>query len=134
MDIYSSNWTEDDNSNSSAAPDGAPEGMAPSGINNVLRAHQGAIKRYVDQQIPKVTAGTTTNYTLTYTVAPGALVDGMTHLVQFNATCGASPTLNVNSLGATPLHYFNGTTWVVVPAGYITANMVAHARSTDVAA
>ena len=123
MDIYSSNWNEDDNSNSTAAPDGAPEGMAPSGINNVLRAHQGAIKRYVEQQIPKTTAGSSTAFTLTYGVPPGALVDGMTHLVQFNATCGASPTLN--SLGAIPIHYLSNGTWAVVPAGFIVANTVA---------
>ena len=125
MDIYNSVWTEADSSNSTAAPDGAPEGMSPSGINNVLRAHQGAIKRYVNQQSPKTTAGTSTTYTLTYDVAPGALVDGQTHLVQFNATCGASPTLNVNSLGAIPLHYLSNGTWVVVPSGGILANTVA---------
>ena len=125
MDIYNSVWDETDANNSTAAPDGAPEGMAPSGINNVLRAHQGAIKRYINQQSPKVTAGSSTAYTLTYGVAPGALVDGMTHEVQFNATCGASPTLNVNSLGATPLHYLNAGTWVAVPSGGILANTVA---------
>ena len=42
MDISAANWSEDDNANTAAAPDGAPEGMAPSGVNNVLRAHQGA--------------------------------------------------------------------------------------------
>lgn len=124
MDIYSSNWDPIDANNDEAAPDGAPEGMAPGGINDVLRAHQGAIKRYVNQQSPLVTAGSSTAFTLTYTVAPGALVDGMTHLVQFNATCGAGPTLNVNSLGATPLHYFANGTWAVVPASAIKSGMV----------
>jgi hypothetical protein len=123
-DISASNWNETDASNTTAAPDGAPEGMAPSGVNDVLRAHQGAIKRWYDWTIPKTTAGTSTAYTLSYTVAPGALVDGMTHLVQFNATCGASPTLNVNSLGAKPLHIFAGGTWAAVPSGAITANMI----------
>jgi hypothetical protein len=107
MDIYSSNWVEDDNSNSTAAPDGTPESMAASGVNDVLRAHQGAIKRYVNQQSPKTTAGSTTAFTLTYSTAPGALVDGQTHLVQFNAANGNAPTLNVNSLGASPMHYFS---------------------------
>ena len=36
MDIEASNWNEDDASNAAAAPDGAPEGMAPSGVNNVI--------------------------------------------------------------------------------------------------
>jgi hypothetical protein len=123
-DIPASNWDETDANNTTAAPDGAPEGMSPSGVNNVLRAHQGAIKRWYDWTIPKTTGGTSTAYTLSYTVTPGALVDGMTHLVQFNATCGASPTLNVNSLGATPLHYYVGTAWAAVSASMITANMI----------
>ena len=97
----------------------------PSGINDVLRAHQGAIKRYVNQQSRKPPPDPVPPITLTYTVAPGALVDGMTHLMQFNATCGASPTLNVNSLGAIPIHYLSNGTWVVVPSGAILANTVA---------
>ena len=48
------------------------EGMAPSGLNDVLRAHQGAIKRWYDWTVPKLTGGTSTAYTLSYSVAPGA--------------------------------------------------------------
>ena len=107
-DVYASNWSETDASNNSASPDGMPEGMAPSGVNDWGRAAAGAIKRYVNQQIPKTTGGTSTAYTLSYSVAPGALVDGMTHLVQFNAANGAAATLNVNSLGAQPLRLFGG--------------------------
>ena len=88
MDISAANWNEDDNANTTAAPDGAPEGMAPSGVNNVLRAHQGALKRFYNWTIPKITGGSGTAYTLSYAVAPGALVDGMTHLVQFHAVNG----------------------------------------------
>lgn len=116
MDIGAPNWSEDDNSNVTAAPDGAPEGMAPSGVNNVLRAHQGAIKRFYTWSIPKPTGGTGSAYTLTYGVAPGALVDGMTHLVQFGAANGNAPTLNVNGLGAIPLHYHSAGAWRAVPA------------------
>src|SRR5918995_1027162 len=105
MDITAANWSEDDNANTAAAPDGAPEGMAPSGVNNVLRAHQGALKRFYSWTIPKNTGGSATAFTLSYAVAPGALVNGMTHLVQFHAVNGTAATLNVNSLGATPLHY-----------------------------
>ena len=92
MDIYSSNWDPTDANNDDAAPDGAPEGMAPGGINDVLRAHQGAIKRYVNQQSPKTTAGSSTAFTLTYSVAPGALYDGATHLVEFDQANGAAAT------------------------------------------
>lgn len=119
MDISAANWNEDDNANTTAAPDGAPEGMAPSGVNNVLRAHQGAMKRFYNWTIPKSTAGSGTAYTLSYAVAPSALVDGMTHLVQFHAVNGTGATLNVNNLGATPLHYHAAGAWRVAPPGLI---------------
>jgi microcystin-dependent protein len=124
MDISAVNWSEDDNANTTAAPDGAPEGMAPSGVNNVLRAHQGALKRFYNWTNPKITGGSGTAYTLSYAVAPGALVDGMTHLVQFHTVNAAGATLNVNSLGATPLHYHAAGAWRVAPPGLIDTDEV----------
>lgn len=110
-DIAASNWNEADASNSTAAPDGWPEGMAPSGVNDSGRAMMAATKRWYDQTIPLVTGGTSTAYTLTYSVAPAQLYDGMTHLVQFNAVNGANPTLNVNALGAKPITFYCGGSW-----------------------
>jgi microcystin-dependent protein len=124
MDISAANWSEDDNANTAAAPDGAPEGMAPSGVNNVLRAHQGALKRFYIWTNPKITGGSGTTYTLSYAVAPGALVDGMTHLVQFHAVNSTAPTLNVNSLGATPIHYYSAGAWRAVPAALWDADTI----------
>jgi hypothetical protein len=124
MDVYSSNWNEADDSNSTAAPDGWPEGMAPSGVNNAGRAMMGATKRYVDQQIPLVTGGTSTAYTLSYSVAPTALSDGMTHLLQFNAVNGAAPTLNVNLLGAKPLHFWSSGGWGAWPAFMVAIDQI----------
>src|SRR5215468_2883411 len=116
MDITQSNWNESDTSNTTAAPDGAPEGMAPSGVNDVLRAHQGAIKRWYNWTVPKLTGGTSTAYTLTYGTAPAALVDGMTHMMQFHAANGAGATLNVNGLGALPIQYYSAGAWRSLPA------------------
>jgi microcystin-dependent protein len=124
MDIAAANWNEDDNANTTAAPDGAPEGMAPSGVNNVLRAHQGALKRFYNWTTAKITGGSGTAYTLSYLVAPGSLVDGMTHLVQFHAINGVSATLNVNNLGATPLHYHAVGAWRIAPPGLIDTDEV----------
>jgi hypothetical protein len=98
--------------------------MAPSGVNNVLRAHQGALKRWYDWTIPKRTAGSSTAYTLTYDVAPGALVDGMPHLVEFDEANGASATLNVNALGAIPLHILKPAGWGAIPANTVVDGMV----------
>jgi hypothetical protein len=124
MDISQNVWQENDAANNTAAPDGAPEGMAPSGVNDVIRADRGAIKRWYNQSIPLLTGGSSTAYTLSYGVTPTALADGMTHLVEFNADCGASPTLNVGALGAKPIHYWTGTAWAVVPAATIKIGMV----------
>jgi microcystin-dependent protein len=124
MDIDAANWSSTDASNTTAAPDGAPEGMAPGGVNNVLRANMGAIKRFRNHLSPKTTAGTSTAYTLTYDVAPGALYDGATHLVQFHAANGAAATLDVNSLGAAPLHYYAAGAWRVIPTGLLGADQV----------
>lgn len=124
MDISQSNWTEADASNNTAAPDGMPEGMAPSGVNDWGRAAAGAIKRWYNQTIPLVTGGTFTAYTLSYAVAPTALADGQTHLVQFNAVNGAAPTLNVNALGAKPLHFYAGGAWGACPANMFAIDQI----------
>ncbi len=125
-DIPASTWSETDADNNTAAPLGFPEGMAPSGVNNGARAVMGAVKRWFNWTIPKTTGGTSTAYTLSYTVAPGALVDGMSHLVQFHTASGANPTLNANSLGGKPIYYYTGSAWAqVTAAGTIPANMIA---------
>ena len=124
MDISQSNWNENDNSNATAAPDGAPEGMPPSGVNDTLRAVMGAIKRWYDQLVPATTTGSSTAYVLGYAVVPTALADGMTFLVRFHAACGAAPTLNVNSLGAKPLHKFASGAWAALAAGDIAASQI----------
>jgi microcystin-dependent protein len=124
MDIGASTWTEIDDNNSQAAPDGAPEGMLPSGLNNTVRAMMGAIKRWFKWSTPATTGGTSTAYTLTYAVSPGALIDGMTHLVQFHAANGAAATLSINGLGAIPLHYHAAGAWRVAPPGLFDADEI----------
>ncbi|MFZ5784724.1 MAG: phage tail protein [Pseudomonadota bacterium] len=123
-DICASNWNEDDDGNIVPAPDGAPEGMAPSGVNNVLRAHQGALKRWYRWSTPATTAGTATAYALGYGVAPAALVDGMTHLVEFHVGNAVAPTLEVGGLGPLPLHYYAAGQWRAVPPALVGSNDV----------
>ncbi len=124
MDISQTNWTEADASNSTSAPDGWPEGMQPSGVNDSGRGMMGAIKRWYNQMIPLVTGGTSTAYTLSYAVTPTALADGQTHLVQFNAVNGAAATLNVNALGAKPLHFYSGGAWGACPANMFAIDQI----------
>ena len=117
-DIGAGNWNESDTNNNQPAPDGAPEGMSPSGVNDTIRAVMGALKRWFNWSSPKLTAGSATAYTLTYGVAPGALVDGMTHLVQFHASNGSGATLNVNGLGAKPLYAYSAGAWYQAPPAF----------------
>jgi microcystin-dependent protein len=114
-DIPSTDWSETDASNSQAVPNGWPEGMNPSAVNDAARMMMGATKRWYSWTVPKTTAGTATAFTLTYTVAPAALVDQMTHVVRFNAANGTAATLNVNGLGAKPLYYHSAGAWRVAP-------------------
>jgi hypothetical protein len=72
-----------------------------------------------------VTAGSSTAYTLSYSVAPTALADGMTHLLRFHTTNGAAATLNVNALGAKPLFAYIACTWMAAPAGAFPADFIA---------
>jgi hypothetical protein len=129
MDISQSNWSETDANNDTAAPDGFPEGMPPSGVNNAARMMMGAIKRWWDQYIPKSTdgAGTSSAYTLSYSVAPTALADGMVFLVRFdkvNALSGGATTLNINNLGAKPIYKWQGAAWVSVITGDLQASQI----------
>ena len=50
-----------------------------------------------------VTGGTSTAYTVSFVPAVTALQDGQLFLVQFTVANGASPTININTLGPIPL-------------------------------
>jgi hypothetical protein len=124
-DIAAANWSETDASNTTASPDGMPEGMAPSGVNNWGRAVAGALKRFWNKaNAVKTTGGTTSAYTLSYDVAPGAYYDGEIISFVVNATNAADATLNVNALGAIPLRLFGGN----LLAGALLANQIVQAR------
>ncbi len=104
-DISASNWSQTDASNTSTPPDGAPEGMAPSTVNNTMRAMMGAIKRFWDRANATVTStGSSGIYALSYTVAPSTYVNGETFSFRANHTNGSTgATLNISSLGARTL-------------------------------
>lgn len=122
-DIPNSTWSETAASNTAPVPNGAPEGWFPSDVNNWGRQCMGATKRFWDHiNVTETTGGTTTAYTLTYDVAPQQLWAGELFGFVVNATCGATPTLNVNALGAKSLRRWNGSTWATLGAGDIVAN------------
>ena len=76
-DIETSSWSEAAASNNAAPPNGMPEGMAPSGVNDSGREIMAAIKREWDRSHPTVASGGSANaQTLSYSVNPTALVQG----------------------------------------------------------
>lgn len=111
-ELSGSTYSETDASNSSAAPNGFPEGMPPSGVNDSARGLIGAVQRWWNRANGRyASTGTTPNYVLTPTVALAAYVTGERYSFRANFTCGATPTLNISALGAKNIKKFvNGTT------------------------
>lgn len=121
-DISASNWNQTDASNTAAAPDGAPEGMAPSGVNDTMRAMAGAIKRFwvrINGTLTSIGSGNA--YVLTYGVAPTAYVAGEVYTFITNVANTGAATLNINSLGAKAITK-NGATALAsgdIPSGAV---------------
>lgn len=88
--------------NTASPPDGAPEGMAPSIINNVIRENMAVLARKeADENGTLTTAGSATAYTVaTPNRALTAYYNGLRLRVKLHTASGAAPTLNVNGLGA----------------------------------
>lgn len=117
-DLSSSTWSEIADNNTSAPPDGWPEGMARSAVNNAARELMGANKRSWNRDhAVKTTGGTSTAYTLTYDVPPLAYAQGLAFRCYIHADCGASPTLNVNNIGPKAIRRLVATGNAVLPAG-----------------
>lgn len=104
VDISQTDWGVNDSSNNSAAPLGAPEGMAPSGVNDTMRAMMGATKRFWTRINPTVIATNVGNaYTYTPVVAAPSLMHGEVYCFKVPATSTGHATLNVGVGGAQPI-------------------------------
>lgn len=100
-ELSSASFSETDGSNNSASPNGFPEGMAPSGVNDSARAVMGALKRFWDRiNGAYASAGAANAYTLTPTVALGAYVTGERYSFRASFTNSGAATLNISALGA----------------------------------
>ncbi|MDB4352394.1 hypothetical protein OAA60_03075 [Porticoccaceae bacterium] len=88
-------------SNNSASPDGFPEGMAPSGLNDSARELMAAVaKQYQDTDGGLVTTGTGTAYVLATNSSHATLASQGIMAFRINTINTGSATLNVDTLGA----------------------------------
>lgn len=114
-------WSTTAGSNNSSPPNGWPEGMARSSVNDCAREMMAALaKWYADHRGSLVTTGGTVAYVLTTNSTYTALTQLPIMAIRFNATnTTTSPTLNVDTLGATSIVKAGG---VAVGVGEITTN------------
>lgn len=99
------------------------EGMAPGQVNNSDRAEMAEIAELLsDNDGTLTTAGSSTVYTVTNNGSFEALADGVELSITIDETCGASPTLNVNGLGAKKFRKFAASGETDLAAGDLVAN------------
>lgn len=97
MSIY--DWSTTAASNNSAAPNGAPEGMAPSAVNDVIRENMAAIaKWFADTNGTLVSTGSANAYALSIN-STDTLYDGQTLVFDANFGNTGAATLNVTNSG-----------------------------------
>ena len=112
-ELQSANWSETAASNNAAAPDGWPEGMLGSAVNNAARELMAAIKRDWNRSHVTISStGSANAYVLTYANAPT-----YTHGIRLSfkasfANTGAC-TVNANGLGAKSIVLIDGATALV---------------------
>lgn len=116
-------WSTTAASNNSAAPDGWPEGMAPSAVNDCARELMAAIAKYrSDTDGVNTTGGSSNAYTLAASRVMAAYTAGDLYTVKTNfANTSTTPTFNVDSLGAKTIKRVDGSALVVgdIPSGAI---------------
>lgn len=80
------------------------EGQAPGTINDSARAMMAALAmRFLDASGYATSGGSSTAYTVSPQQTVTAYRDGLTITFRAHTACGATPTLNVSSLGGKPL-------------------------------
>jgi len=91
--------------NTAAPPDGAPEGMLPSAVNDTMRDMMAQIRDCGDgirdgtytMTAPKITGGTITGVTFTSIVVTGGSITGITDLAVADGGTGASTAANART-------------------------------------
>ena len=88
-------------SNNQTPPNGAPEGMSPSSVNNTMREAYARIKRFYDDTNGAVTTtGSSNAYVLAAARTVASYAAGDMYVAKFNHSNTGNATLNVDSVGA----------------------------------
>ena len=118
-------WSQTAASNGTADSNvGMAEGMAPSAVNDGIRSLMASGAKYRDDTAGSLlTSGTSTAYLITSNQAFSSLsvLNGQELKVRFHTICGASPTLNVDGLGAKPILVDNSG---ALSSGWLAANSI----------
>ena len=108
--------------NNSAPPDGWPEGMQYSAVNNSARENMAALARFwKDFNGELQFAGSVNAYTVTLNSSYAAYFQGMRFSAEINITNTGATTVNVNAIGAQSVVTRGGT---ALPAGILVAGGV----------
>lgn len=117
-------WSTTAASNNSASPNGWPEGMAPSGVNDSARENMAAIAKYrSDTDGVNSSTGSANAYVLAASRAMTAYAQGDLYVFKANFINTGAATLNVDSLGAKSITK-DGTTALAagdIPSGAMVA-------------
>ena len=101
------NWSTSAGSNNAAPPDGFPEGMAPSAVNNSAREVMAQVRRWAEQGVfakyASESGGSTTAYAMTPDIAPSAYTTGALYWFVASTTNTGASTLNIAELGTKAL-------------------------------
>lgn len=92
-------WSVTASSNNSAAPDGAPEGMAPSAVNDVMREIMAQVRHWAEQDVSGTwnhDAGAANAYRINPLIQPTSYVSGA--IFRFKAV-NANTTLSTLQVG-----------------------------------
>jgi hypothetical protein len=117
-DIQTTDWNEVAASNNVTPPAGWPEGQAPSTVNDCAREMMGALKRDWDRNHATVTSGGTSSaFTLTYTVAPPAYVNGLSFRFKAHSAPAAAATMAPGSLTAKAINVMTTAGIVALSGG-----------------
>jgi hypothetical protein len=120
--LQSFSTTEADNATADGSINMA-EGMAPSAVNNSIRALMARLAEWLEDNsgTVKVTTGSSNAYVLDSSQSWDTLDDGMTVAFTCHETNTGAATLNVNSMGAKSLK----SIWTSdLPAGALVANKI----------